>query len=296
VAIKLLRNNEHMKRTGKKEMKILTKLRDTDPQDKYNIVRLLTHFIDRDHLCLAFEPMDLNLRQLIKKNLSKRGLDLKSVRVYGYKLLKALFHLKRQGIIHADLKPDNILVNENRSIMKLGDLGSAFEGDEKMEPTPLLVSRFYRAPEIILGLPYSHPLDMFSYGACLYELSTGDYLLKSIDNNQHLELFMQIKGLISKKLVLGGIFRDTHFDKDCNFLRHVTDKVTGKLFVKKLNIPQEPTRSILPELLQSFPNESEKLVNELSDLILNCIETDPAKRYTPVDGLKHPFFNLEEEN
>jgi len=180
--------------------------------------------------------MDINIRQLLKKT-SKRGLDLKSVRIYGYKLLKALFHLKRQGIIHADLKPDNVLVNENRSIMKLGDLGSAFEADEHMELTPLLVSRFFRAPEIILGLPYSHPIDMFSYGGCMYELATGDVLLKSIDNNHHLELIMELKGTIPRKLIQTGIFNDTHFDKECNFLKHVTDKTTGKLFVKKNKYP-----------------------------------------------------------
>src|SRR5688572_20679334 len=87
VAIKLLRNNDHMKRTGKKEIQVLKQLRASDPEAKYNNIVLLSDFIDREHLCLVFEPMELNLRQLIKKTGSK-GLNINAVRVYGFKLLK----------------------------------------------------------------------------------------------------------------------------------------------------------------------------------------------------------------
>ena len=59
----------------------------------------------------------------------------------------AVAHLKRVNIIHADIKPDNILVNESKTFAKLCDLGSATNTNE-MEITPYLVSRFYRAPEI----------------------------------------------------------------------------------------------------------------------------------------------------
>lgn len=51
------RNNEHMKRAGKKEIEILKALRESDPDGKYNNITLLNDFQDRDHLCLVFEPM-----------------------------------------------------------------------------------------------------------------------------------------------------------------------------------------------------------------------------------------------
>ena len=62
--------------------------------------------------------MDLNLRQLLKKTGGK-GLNLNAVRVYGFKLLKALLLLRKEGIVHADMKPDNILVNDSRTTVKL---------------------------------------------------------------------------------------------------------------------------------------------------------------------------------
>ena len=66
---------------------------------------------------------------------------------YAHQLFLALRLLKKCHIIHADLKPDNILVNESRTVIKLCDMGSAFTTD-RAEVTPILVSRYYRAPEI----------------------------------------------------------------------------------------------------------------------------------------------------
>ena len=69
-------------------------------------------------------------------------------------MFTGLRHLKSSHILHADLKPDNILVKRSNSLLKIADLGSASHVSENAI-TPYLVSRFYRAPEIMLGLPYS---------------------------------------------------------------------------------------------------------------------------------------------
>ncbi|MCO5593087.1 hypothetical protein L7F22_047093 [Adiantum nelumboides] len=74
--------------------------------------------------------------------------------------------MRKADVMHADIKPDNILVNESKTVLKVCDLGSASDLTE-MEITPYLVSRFYRAPEIILGLPYDCALDMWSIGCTL---------------------------------------------------------------------------------------------------------------------------------
>ncbi len=81
------------------------------------------------------------------------GVSLQGVGLYACQLLCALAHVRACRVIHADLKPDNILVSANKARVKLCDLGSAMFVDG-VETTPYLVSRYYRAPEIILGLPY----------------------------------------------------------------------------------------------------------------------------------------------
>ena len=74
-------------------------------------------------------------------------------------ILSGVEHLKRHRVVHRDLKPDNIVVNDKYNLIKVCDFGSASGGDDN-EITPYLVSRFYRAPEIMMGLNYGCPIDM----------------------------------------------------------------------------------------------------------------------------------------
>lgn len=89
----------------------------------------------------------MNLRDVIKRFGKDLGLNLKAVRAYSHQMFLALSLLKKCSIMHADIKPDNILVTESKSVLKVCDLGSASHESEN-EITPYLVSRFYRAPEI----------------------------------------------------------------------------------------------------------------------------------------------------
>ncbi|GFR11355.1 hypothetical protein TNCT_236411, partial [Trichonephila clavata] len=147
VAIKIIRNNEIMHKTGLKELDVLRRLNDDDPDDKFHCLRLYRHFFHKLHLCLVFEPLCMNLREVLKKYGKDVGLHIKAVRSYSQQLFLALKLLKRCNILHADIKPDNILVNDRKLVLKLCDFGSASHVAEN-DVTPYLVSRFYRAPEI----------------------------------------------------------------------------------------------------------------------------------------------------
>ncbi|MBZ3891082.1 Serine/threonine-protein kinase PRP4-like protein [Sciurus carolinensis] len=110
VAVKIIRNNELMQKTGLKELEFLKKLNDADPDDKFHCLRLFRHFYHKQHLCLVFEPLSMNLREVLKKYGKDVGLHIKAVRSYSQQLFLALKLLKRCNILHADIKPDNILM------------------------------------------------------------------------------------------------------------------------------------------------------------------------------------------
>ena len=170
----------------------------------------------------------MDLRQVIKKFGKENGLNIKAVRVYAQQLLQALTLLKKVNLIHSDIKPDNILVTENKNILKLCDLGSASDASEN-EITPYLVSRFYRAPEVILGLPYDSGIDMWSVGCTLYELYTGKILFPGRSNNQMLLFMMELKGKFPHKILKKGQFTDQHFDEKLDFIQRDVDKISGKV-------------------------------------------------------------------
>ncbi|MCO5585773.1 hypothetical protein L7F22_039709 [Adiantum nelumboides] len=118
VAIKIIRNNSVMLKAGQQERNILERLNRADSNNNW--------------YC---------------KSGWKTGFCLGVTRVYAKQLFLALRHLSNRGILHSDIKPDNMLVNEAKNVLKLCDFGSAmFRGEN--ESTPYLVSRFYRALEI----------------------------------------------------------------------------------------------------------------------------------------------------
>ena len=92
---------------------------------------------------MVFEPLSMNLREVLKKYGKNVGLHIKAVRSYVQQMLLALKILKKSSIIHADIKPDNILVNETKMTLKLADFGSASHVAEN-EITPYLVSRCHK--------------------------------------------------------------------------------------------------------------------------------------------------------
>jgi len=291
VAIKIIRCQESMFRAGLKEVQILNKLKQADPEDKKHIVRLERTFEHRGHLCLVFENLSMNLRDVVKRFGKDVGLNIKAVRAYAHQLFLALSLLKKCNIMHADIKPDNILVNEQKTVLKLCDLGSASDASEN-DITPYLVSRFYRAPEIIMGYPYDPALDIWSVGCTLYELYTGKILFPGRSNNQMLLLMMELKGRFNSRMIKKAKFGDMYFDELGGFDSVEQDRVTGANVVKKVHITK-PSRDLrqrlMPHSSVKLKDEEAKLLTSFVDLLDKCLALDPAKRITPKEALVHPF-------
>jgi len=290
VCVKIIRNNEIMEKSGQRELEVLAKLRQADPDSKYHCLTLYRSFTHRNHLCLVFESLSMNLREVLKKFGKDVGLHVKAVRSYSQQLFFALKLLKKNGILHMDIKPDNILVSENKVQLKLCDFGSACYANE-VEVTPYLASRFYRAPEIILGNRYDYNADLWSVGTTFYELYTGKIMFPGKTNNDMLKLMQDMRGKIPNKVVRKGQFKDNHFDNNMNFLHMEVDKVTEK---EKITVLQQinPNMDILKVLIGKQKNlsaEQMRKVTQFRDLLDKIVILDPIKRISLNDALRSPF-------
>ncbi|PWZ55724.1 Serine/threonine-protein kinase PRP4 [Zea mays] len=269
VAIKIIRNKETMYKAGKQEVSILEKLASVDREDKRHCVRFISSFMYRNHLCLVFESLNMNLREVLKKFGRNIGLKLTAVRAYSKQLFIALKHLKNCKVLHCDIKPDNMLLRLILLAVSIGHLRS--------------VSSFILQ---FLGLAYDHPLDMWSVGCCLYELYTGKVLFPGPSNNAMLRLHMELKGPFPKKMLRKGAFTMQHFDQDLNFHATEEDPVT-KTAVRRLILNIKPKD--VGFLILNSPGEDPKMLSSFKDLLDKMFILDPEKRITVSQALSHPF-------
>lgn len=289
VAIKIIRNNELMYKTGLKEVSILKQIAEADPDNKYHCIKFITHFMHKSHLSIVLEPLCMDLRCILKRY-GKHGLNMKALASYSRQLLIALRFLKKLGVVHGDVKPDNILVNEKKNVLKLCDFGSAANVDES-EPTPYMVSRFYRAPEIILGIPYQHSIDVWSAACTIFEMATGKIMFAGSSNNKMLKCFMDMKGKFPTRMIRKGRFKDQHFNFKNNFILHKRDEFSGR--EKYIEVSNVVTTRDLQKELNTFckcvHENEEKKVGQLKDMLDKMIIYDVQQRYTATDCLTHPF-------
>lgn len=291
VAIKIIRNNESMRKAGLKEVDVLKDLAANDPDDRKHVIRLLRSFDHKGHLCMVFENMDMNLREVLKKFGRDIGLNLKAIRAYAQQLFLGLSLMRKCQYLHADLKPDNILADESRMKIKIADLGSASPITENAT-APYLVSRFYRAPEVILGIDYDYCIDMWSTGCTLFELYTGKILFTGRNNNNMLKTIMECRGKFPHKLLRKGSLTYDYFDDLLNFRAQEQDKATGRIVTKMIDIKAKPIRDLRSRLIpkdKKMNEQDRKELESFADLLDKCLDLRPDKRITPVDALKHPF-------
>eukprot|EP01041_Mallomonas_annulata_P005195 gene5195-10388_t len=175
VAIKIMRKSASMTAAGEKELSILQHLQETDPDDKRHIIRLKNErsLYCCGHLCVILENMNTNLRKVMNQYGSGKGLDLSTVRLYGFQLFKALRHIHHYGYIHCDIKPDNIVINDQLTCVKLCDFGSCLTSSEvqSVDDNSYLAARFYRSPEVILCYgTKGFSLDVWALSVTLVEL------------------------------------------------------------------------------------------------------------------------------
>ncbi|KAI9344767.1 kinase-like domain-containing protein [Pilaira anomala] len=275
VAIKIIRNKKRFHAQALTEVKILEQLIAWDPQNKHYNVRMLNSFYFRDHLCIVFECLSLNLYEILQQN-SYQGFSMGLVKRFAYQILTSLKLLSDHNIIHCDLKPENILLRQpDRSGIRVIDYGSSCYVNEKVYT--YIQSRFYRAPEVILGLEYGLPIDMWSTGCILAELYTGRPLFPGENEPDQLACIMQLLGVPSKEYLDRCSRKKQFFDMYDQPRKSINSK--GK--------KRRPNSLTFTEALKRSTYDN--FDRDFGDFISRCLTWEPEKRLKPVEALNHPW-------
>ena len=269
VALKVIKNKPKFHHQASVEIKVLHRLRECDPDNCKNIVRMKNFFSFRNHICISFELISLNLYDFLRLN-NFLGISENLVKNFIKQILKALEFSSSLGIVHCDLKPENVLlVNQKRSDIKLIDFGSSCFINERLHT--YIQSRFYRAPEIMLGIPYTSAIDMWSLGCIVAELITGQPLWPGECEKDQLLYIISFLGLPPADLLKVSTRRHLFFDQ-------------GNL---KYDEFSNGTKAILEGL--SLEGALKTSNQELIDFLQRCFEWDPEKRLKPAEGLMHTW-------
>ena len=185
VAIKVLKSRFSYFRQGMLEVAVLSLLKDVfDKDGNSNTVRLVDHFLYHSHLCIVTELLGKNIYQ-INQSRNYKGFAIDTIRSYMKSLLESLIALQEANIVHCDVKPENLLIDLQTKKLRVIDFGSACFSHYTLYT--YIQSRHYRAPEVILGLPYSYAIDCWSAGCICAELILGIPLFPG--NSEYNQLF-----------------------------------------------------------------------------------------------------------
>lgn len=270
VAVKVIRNKKRFYRQALVELKILQKLRQNDRENNYNVVRIKNYFMFRKHVCITFELLSLNLYELIVQN-NYEGLSLTLIHRFAVQILVCLQYIRKYGIVHCDLKPENILLRSpNKPMISIIDFGSAcYENDVKGF---YIQSRFYRAPEILLGIKYDYAIDMWSFGCILSELFTGNPLFPGECEHHQLLLIIDTIGKPPIDLIKKSPKLETFFDENLEPKKYINRK--GEEF--------KSSKKNLAEILDCSSSS-------FVDFVYKCLTWDPELRIKPLEGLEHDW-------
>lgn len=243
-----------------------------------NIVQLYEIIENETMIGFSMELMDMNLAVLLTSSTKKLSDNL--ITCYSYQLLLGIIFCHTNGIIHLDLKPQNILVDESRCL-KIADFGSA----KKITHNPTdrsfntVCSLWYRDPEILLGQKkYSYHNDMWSIGCIISEIATKYILFDGESEKEQLELIFQL---------LGTPCIDS---KESNlYWPNINDLPRYNLyFGNNCSFPKWKRNDLSDYFLKKYKN---KINNTIINLIEQFLIYDPSGRLDALSALKHPCFD-----
>lgn len=305
VAIKILRNEGNQGQSAWNEVKLLRALQAVDTEAAH-IVRFLESFQDSACTYLVFELLEQSLFEFQKNN-NFSPLPVRHIRTIVAQVLVALAKLKELAIIHADLKPENIMLVDHARHpfrVKLVDFGSACIFSEVcFIKEPYIQTRFYRAPEILLGLPFCEKMDMWSLGCVVAELHLGRPLYPGRNEDEQVRYICKTQGLPPGRLLCTA-------RKAQRFFQRAPDpagawQLKPEVAVVGAKVRVGWRRYILSSLEQMVAVNMRPLLGagqeELAErcdlhgmveLVQRMLTWDSHERITPSTALKHPFISM----
>ncbi|XP_008285303.1 homeodomain-interacting protein kinase 3 [Stegastes partitus] len=306
VAVKILKNHPSYARQGQIEVGILARL-SGENADEHNLVRAFECFQHRSHTCLVFEMLEQNLYDFLKQN-KFSPLPLKVIRPVLQQVATALKKLKSMGLIHADLKPENImLVDPVRQPyrVKVIDFGSASHVSKAVCST-YLQSRYYRAPEIILGLPFCEAIDMWSLGCVIAELFLGWPLYPGALEYDQIRYISQTQGLPGEHLLNTGTKTARFFCKESESPYAAWRLKSTDEHETETGMKSKEARKYIFSCLDDIAHvnlmmnlEGSDLLAEKADrrefvgLLKKMLLIDAEERIAPAEALSHPFVTMQ---
>ncbi|XP_020597948.1 serine/threonine-protein kinase AFC1-like isoform X3 [Phalaenopsis equestris] len=308
VAIKIVRSILKYREAAMIEIDVLERLAKHDPGGS-RCVQIRNWFDYRNHICIVFERLGPSLYDFLRKN-SYRSFQIDLVRELGRQLLDSVAFMHELRLIHTDLKPENILLVSSEYIrvpdykmqtssryskdgssfknvpkyssIKLIDFGST--SFEHQDHSYVVSTRHYRAPEVILGLGWNSPCDLWSVGCILVELCSGEALFQTHENLEHLAMMERVLGPLPMHMIRNA---DRHAEK--YFKRNL------RLDWPEGATSRESMRAVgkLPRLQNLIMQHVDHSAGDLIDLLQGLLHYDPAERLKAQEALRHPFFTRD---
>ncbi|KAF6818364.1 protein kinase [Colletotrichum musicola] len=343
VAIKIIRSVDICRNASIGEIRVLVAIKQNDAENHNQCVRLRDCFIYGGHVCIVMDLLGQSVFDFLKVN-GFVPFPNSQIRSFARQLFTSTAFLHGLDIIHTDLKPENIVLCDssyqtftyNRNIpsssktsrrrgktrkvlldtnIRLIDFGSATFQDE--DHSPVATTRPYRAPEIILGLGWSFPCDIWSIGCILVEFYTGKVLFQPQDNVAHLAMMETVVDrTIDSSLVEslnrmansnGGNAASKYFKGlQLDYPTPDTTRASKRTRVskrvvramKRLEVgslfPRKNSGGHGSNIQQDFIPLNTTYYENFLDLLRKIFVYDPQHRITAKQALEHPWFKQED--
>ena len=269
VAVKKFKETQDklVQKTMKRELAMLQMLHHE------NVVEFQESFVSKGNFFLVFEYVEKNLLEVLEE--SPRGLSPKLIRSLVFQMCKAVDYLHKNNMIHRDVKPENLLIDENLNL-KLCDFGFARKvklnkNNNNIDTmTDYVATRWYRSPELLLsGGIYGPEVDYWAIGCIMGELADGNPMFPGEDEVDQLDCIIKILGNLPESLV--NMYYENPIYNGKELLKIKKPETLEKRYLGILS----PTAI---------------------DFMKGLLELDPNKRLNGENVFKHKYFSIFMKN